>query len=143
MTGLTHAFCLFFRLFAFPLAKCFNGRDFVMSSSWKQFSGMSVDGDITINVLRHLYVRVQSLVKPSKKEKKNDNSTKLKAHDYWLTCLPRTLRGLHKNRINFLDEHGRLIPTISSSLRHRTYVIYQLCKSVATTRRVFPAFHFS
>ena len=39
-----------------------------MSSSWIQFSGMLVDEDIT-NVLRHLDVRVQSLVKPSTKKK--------------------------------------------------------------------------
>ena len=46
----------------------FNGRNSVRSSSWIQFSGMLVDEDIT-NVLRHLDVRVQSLVKPSTKKK--------------------------------------------------------------------------
>ena len=48
----------------FPLATFFNGRDSVMSSSLIEFSGTSLDEDIT-NVLGHLDVRVKPNTKAS------------------------------------------------------------------------------
>ena len=48
----------------FPLETFFNGRDSVMSSSLIEFSGTSLDEDIT-NVLGHLDVRVKPNTKTS------------------------------------------------------------------------------